>query len=396
MKNLSGFINWFSQRQKNELGQSVRSLNLSLDRLQDYHDISRLIVLTMVDTLGLSGGCLVVMNDYDYLEVAASQGTLGDSDIETALLKRLSPTRRSPATEFPNAAKAEDNVAFIVPLNFLGKETAVLCLASKSSAGRFSDTDCFFIREASAVAAAAMQRALLARKANIKNTFLSVASHEFNSPLTTIIGYTELLLRQDTTDSKEKKWLQQVYDSGKQMAAVVSNMLNVTRIQNGKFGLKIENAVFSDLLEEPLTLAKETGIKNRFEVTIEPDLPKMSVDRAKYSHIIWSLLSNAIKYSPKGSLIGVSVRSDNGHKRVVLSVRDEGMGIAPADQDALFKTFHRIHRPETIGIRGSGMGLYIVKEWTEAMGGEVWLESELNKGSTFYVAVPASNGDSPS
>ena len=246
MKNLSGFIDWFSQRQKNELRQSVRSLNLSLDRLHDYHDISRLIVLTMVDTLDLTGGCLVVMNDYDYLDVAASQGSLGDSSTETALLKRLSSTRRSPGTEFPNAAK-EDKLAFIVPFIFLGKETGVLCLAPKNSARKFSDTDYFFIREASAVAAAAMQRALIARQANIKNTFLSVASHEFNSPLTTIIGYTELLLRQDTTDSKERKWLQQVYDSGKQMAAVVSNMLNVTRIQNGKFGLKIEKAAFNEL-----------------------------------------------------------------------------------------------------------------------------------------------------
>ena len=67
---------------------------------------------------------------------------------------------------------------------------------------------------------------------------------------------------------------------------------------------------------------------------------------------------------------------------------DQGVGISSEDQLSLFKTFHRIHRPETRGIRGSGLGLYIVKEWVEAMGGEVWLESELNKGSTFYVAVP--------
>jgi signal transduction histidine kinase len=64
------------------------------------------------------------------------------------------------------------------------------------------------------------------------------------------------------------------------------------------------------------------------------------------------------------------------------------MGIGPADRDSLFTTFHRIKRPETVSIKGAGLGLYIVKQWTEAMGGQVWLDSELNKGSTFFVAVP--------
>jgi signal transduction histidine kinase len=72
----------------------------------------------------------------------------------------------------------------------------------------------------------------------------------------------------------------------------------------------------------------------------------------------------------------------------VVSVADEGIGIGPEDKASLFTTFHRIQRPETQSIRGSGLGLYIAKEWTEAMGGEIWLESELNKGSTFFVAIP--------
>ena len=74
--------------------------------------------------------------------------------------------------------------------------------------------------------------------------------------------------------------------------------------------------------------------------------------------------------------------------RIIVSVADEGIGIGPEDKDSLFTTFHRIQRPETQGIRGSGLGLYIAKEWTEAMGGKIWLESELNKGSTFFIAIP--------
>jgi signal transduction histidine kinase len=76
---------------------------------------------------------------------------------------------------------------------------------------------------------------------------------------------------------------------------------------------------------------------------------------------------------------------------VLISVSDEGIGISPDDVKSLFTTFHRIQRPETQGIRGSGLGLYIAKEWTEAMGGKIWVKSELNKGSTFYVSLPIKN-----
>jgi signal transduction histidine kinase len=78
-----------------------------------------------------------------------------------------------------------------------------------------------------------------------------------------------------------------------------------------------------------------------------------------------------------------------------VSVADEGIGIGPEDKASLFTTFHRIQRPETLNVRGSGLGLYIVKEWTLAMSGEVWFESELNCGSTFFVAVPSSNSALP-
>ena len=95
-----------------------------------------------------------------------------------------------------------------------------------------------------------------------------------------------------------------------------------------------------------------------------------------------------MKYSPKGGRITLSARNDNAENRVIVSVADEGLGISPEDKESLFQTFHRIQRQETISIRGTGLGLYIVKEWTEAMGGKVWIESELNKGTTFYIALP--------
>lgn len=103
--------------------------------------------------------------------------------------------------------------------------------------------------------------------------------------------------------------------------------------------------------------------------------------------MLTNLLQNAVKYSPKGRNVTVSAQSHPDTKHVVIAVSDQGIGIAPEDQKTLFTPFHRVQRSETAGIRGTGLGLYIVKEYVTLMNGEVWVESELNKGSTFYIAL---------
>ena len=124
---------------------------------------------------------------------------------------------------------------------------------------------------------------------------------------------------------------------------------------------------------------------------IPPDVPNVVADRDKLTQVLINLLSNAIKYSSGGGSVTISARQER--ERVVLSVADQGIGIAPEDQQKLFTTFHRIHRPETQGVRGTGLGLYIVKALVEAMQGEIWLESTLNKGSTFFFSLPTAMSD---
>ncbi len=114
----------------------------------------------------------------------------------------------------------------------------------------------------------------------------------------------------------------------------------------------------------------------------------LRAERSSLAELFVILLDNAIKYSPNGGCITLSAHNEPSKHHIVVSVADEGIGIGPEDKESLFTTFHRIQRPETKGIRGSGLGLYIAKEWTGAMGGKIWLESKLNKGSTFFVAIP--------
>jgi signal transduction histidine kinase len=147
----------------------------------------------------------------------------------------------------------------------------------------------------------------------------------------------------------------------------------------------------AELLEERLTFIRETTEHHRFVLNTQPVVPSVRADKEKLGQIVDNLLNNAVKYSPMGGSITVSAYDDLALRRVIISITDEGIGISPEDRNLLFTTFHRINRPETRTIPGTGLGLYIAKEWTEAMGGKIWLESELNKGSTFFLGFP-SNG----
>jgi signal transduction histidine kinase len=235
---------------------------------------------------------------------------------------------------------------------------------------------------------------MLIHDVSMRDTFVSVASHELRTPLTSIVGYADLLLRRDPPGDTRKQWLKNILDSSQRLSAMLDELLNVSRIQSGRVNIKLEKTKLSDVLEETISLSKESSAKHEFVLKIESGLPDVLADRDKLSHIVVNLLNNAIKYSPNGGHITLSAYNEPEKHRVIVSVADEGIGIGPEDTKSLFTTFHRIQRPETLNIRGSGLGLYIAKEWTEAMGGKIWLESEINKGSKFFIAIPAINSNS--
>ena len=367
--------------------QIIQSLTTSLNLVKDLNDISRLIVGTTVHTLNLAGGCLFIKVQSSPHEVGAAQGTFTDTGKQKQLLALIS--QRSTRIEFPNSAStADSDVAFLIPLVAGEEEVGILCLSQKISRQDFSSADVYLLQDLASVAAMVLRSTKLIRDVSIRDTFVSVASHELRTPLTSIVGYTDLLLRRDPPDATRKRWLKNILDNSQRITAMVDDLLNVTRIQSGKVRIKLEEVKLSDVLEERLGIIRESIGKHEFVVDIEPDLPDVLVDRDKFGQVVGNLLNNAVKYSPNGGRITLSAHNDPQRHRIVVSVADEGIGIGPVDKDSLFTTFHRIQRPETQGIRGSGLGLYIAKEWTEAMGGEVWLESELNKGSTFFVAVP--------
>ncbi len=386
-KGIETLVDRLFYKDRYDYRQIIQSLSTSLNLLKDFIDMSRLVVGTTVNTLNLAGGCLFIRTMSSSLNVGAAQGTFAEMGKQGQLLTLIS--QRSRLIEFPNSASTAClDLAFLIPLIAGEKEVGILCLSQKVSRQDFSSNDIYLLQGIASVAAIVLHSAMLIRDVSMRDTFVSVASHELRTPLTSILGYADLLLRRDPPDVTRKRWLKNIFDNSQRVSTMVDDLLNVSRIQSGKTSIKLEVVRLSDVLEETLSLTRESTNKHEFVVDIESDLPDVLVDRDKFSQVAGNLLSNAVKYSPNGGRITLSAHNDQERHRIVVSVTDEGIGIGPADKDVLFTTFHRIQRPETQGIRGSGLGLYIAKEWTEAMGGKIWLESELNKGSTFFVAIP--------
>ena len=161
--------------------------------------------------------------------------------------------------------------------------------------------------------------------------------------------------------------------------------------------INIEQIDVKDLVGEAIEgIRRDAGDKYDFVTDVSPGTPPVFADRDKFTQIVINLLTNAVKYTPDGGSITVFVNHEQDRERVVVEVRDEGMGIAPENLESLFASFHRIRRPETEGIRGTGLGLSIVKGLVNLIRGEVWVETELDKGSSFFFTVPTTKADSES
>ena len=222
-----------------------------------------------------------------------------------------------------------------------------------------------------------------------RNSFISIASHELRTPMTTIVGFSEILLTHEVPREVRENWLRSIHQEGLRLSGIVDDLLDISRIQSGKMNVNLVRCTLGVAAEEAVTLATSMTTRHDVVVEIPPDLPEVWADKAKLVQVLTNLLTNAAKYSPAGGPITLSAIHEPDGERVVVSVADKGIGIAPENQTQLFQSFQRVNRRETLGIRGSGLGLYIVKSFVEMMGGEVWVESELNRGSTFSFSLSA-------
>ncbi|MBI2857243.1 MAG: histidine kinase, partial [Chloroflexi bacterium] len=225
----------------------------------------------------------------------------------------------------------------------------------------------------------------------MKTDFISVASHELRTPMTAIFGFTELLLdRSVELSAPHREWLRVIHGESKRLSDIVEDLLNISRIEAGRLTLKLEDVPLRPLADRIVEQLAPGHPRHEFRVDIPDEHATARADADKLHRVVYNLVDNAVKYSPKGGRVEIKTRAGDGPASLVISVSDQGLGIPAEEISRLFTRFHRVDRPETTGLRGTGLGLYIVKSLVDIMGGKVWVQSEVNTGSTFFVTLPTS------
>jgi signal transduction histidine kinase len=222
----------------------------------------------------------------------------------------------------------------------------------------------------------------------MKSDFVSTVSHDLRSPLTLMRGYATMLEMVGDLNEQQQGYVKKIITGVENMARLVNNLLDLGRIEVG-VGLEVDNVSVLDILERVTgPLQHQAAEKNiMLNVELPKDMPQsVQADGALLHQAVYNLVENAIKYTPKGGRVTVSARSTSG--LLTFEISDSGIGIMKDDMPRLFEKFYRGSQREARAEHGTGLGLAIVHSIAERHGGKVWVESELGKGSTFYLQIP--------
>lgn len=223
----------------------------------------------------------------------------------------------------------------------------------------------------------------------MKSEFISTAVHELSTPLTAILGYTELLLSEQSFNPEEnREFLSIIHEKSEFLSSLVGDMLDISRIESGK-PLDLHKGVFSaeELFERPIHHFHHFSANHQFCIDIcEPQL-KFATDKEKIWQVMENLCSNAVKYSPEGGEIKVSGEAlENGYQ---VTVTDQGIGMTPEQVARVFEKFYRCNQSDT-AVGGTGLGMTIVKSIIDAHEGQVWIDSELGQRTSVHFVIPFS------
>jgi PAS domain S-box-containing protein len=258
------------------------------------------------------------------------------------------------------------------------------------------------VQEATAELAA--QNELLRRQAldleaasAAKSQFLANVSHELRTPLNAIIGYTHLLLEgvSGALEPRQRDKLQRLDSNARHLLAVINDLLDLTRIEFGKMPLQVERVRLSELVDEVMAEVEPLIARSRLEVvhTIADRVPELRTDRQKLKQIVLNFLSNALKFTPQGS-VSILADYDGGAGEISVAVSDSGIGIPEENQKTIFEAFGQSDGSYAKRHGGTGLGLSICLRLAHLLGGRITLKSRVGEGSTFTLLIPPRVGDS--
>jgi signal transduction histidine kinase len=229
----------------------------------------------------------------------------------------------------------------------------------------------------------------------LKSDFLATMSHELRTPLNSILGFSEVLQSSNGLTEKQQRWARNIQSSGERLLNLITDILDLAKIEAGKMQVRLAEFSVYDVCEGQLAMFRPLAEKKNIDLRgqLEPGIPLLRQDVVKLQQILSNLLSNAIKFTPEGGRVLLRAEADPLH--VVLTVADTGVGIAPEEQELVFEKFRQSGNPLTREHAGTGLGLSIVKELSKLLGGEVTLQSELGRGSTFTVRLPLQLSEEP-
>ena len=238
-----------------------------------------------------------------------------------------------------------------------------------------------------------------AERANdAKSLFLANISHELRTPINTIMGMDEMILREDASEVPKNYFLSvvgyalDIRSASESLLSLINDLLDMSKIESGKMHLVEEEYSLEDMLRSIVTMIRvRSGEKDlAFTVDVDGELPRgLFGDDKKIKQVVLNLLTNAVKYTESGGFnFKIESESDDGeYCDMRISVKDSGIGIKPEDMERLFSRYERLDEEKNIGVQGTGLGLDISKHFVEMMGGKIWCESVYGEGSEFIVTL---------
>lgn len=224
-----------------------------------------------------------------------------------------------------------------------------------------------------------------------RSEFVTVASHQLRGPMTDITWALDSLAQAAGLSDADKAIMENAASASKGLLRRVDDLLNISKMEEGQFGYEFKSANLVDfigkILADVLPAARKAGVKMYFDRPAE-ELPPVALDEKKLSLALVNILENAVRYNVENGEVVVKVDKMPGKPFIEITVRDTGIGIPPEAMGKLFAKFYRADNATKSQTEGSGLGLYIAKSIISAHGGEVWLESELNRGTTVHFTLP--------
>jgi signal transduction histidine kinase/DNA-binding response OmpR family regulator len=306
-----------------------------------------------------------------------------------------------------------------VPISSGGQVIGVISVQSVDQEGRFTEADQRLLTTIATAVGVAFYNAQLFEEARLaraaaeqadaaKSSFLSTVSHELRTPLTSVLGFAKIIRRRleerlfpliPEDDRKIAQAKTQVLENlgvvvseGERLTKLIDDVLDLAKIEAGKFTWNMSKVSIEDVIERAIAATASLFEAKKLQLIrdIEPGLPQITGDQDRLIQVVINLISNAVKFTDAGS---IALAAHAKGSELVVSVRDSGIGIAPADQPKVFERFKQVGDTLTDKPKGTGLGLPICKEIVEYHGGHIWVESEPGRGSTFSFTLPVTASD---